>query len=256
MLALSSTTSTQLADVPTSEPTILARTLVGAAVAFSAIYALLSPATSAPATVSFPPPSLAGGPAPPPLPSPLPATASAAAAPASPLAPAAFVAPTRAHPSYPSLRLLRTPDQFDAFVLAANRAGYLAVVLFHAPWCEASGRMEAELNRLSRLFTSRRIVFARVDCAMKARRSGSSSPGVSPTASVDDQGNLGAAAGGFGGGALSLGLQRCDLTQLHRIHKTPTVRMYYSNNCVDEVIGCRPIEFRQACSDVCFKFKL
>ncbi|EFJ41766.1 hypothetical protein VOLCADRAFT_98180 [Volvox carteri f. nagariensis] len=126
--------------------------------------------------------------------------------------------------------------QFDAFVLASNRAGYLAIVLFHAPWCSASQRMLLELQRLSHLFVGRRVVFARVDCSIKQ--------GVRPGVPLGQ-----APSPGFK-------LQRCDLTQMHRIHKTPTLRMYYHNACVDEIIGHRPVDFRQAASDLTFKYNL
>lgn len=177
LLVLSSTTA---ANSASDAPTIFARFVVTCAVALSTVWAILGSSSTVLA----------------------PRTAPASQA-ASDEGPSAFLeSPTPAiapPPTQYAIPTLRSPEQFDAFVVAANAAGYLVVVLFHAPWCSASRRMEAELGRLSQLFLGRRIVFARVDCSLT--RSG----------------------------------QRCSLSQLHRVTKTPTLRMYWQNACVDEV---------------------
>ncbi len=180
LLVLSSTTA---ANSATDAPTIFARFVVTCAVALSTVWAILGSSSTAATALA-------------------PRTAPASQA-ASDDGPSAFLeSPTPAiapPPTQYAIPTLRSPEQFDAFVVAANAAGYLVVVLFHAPWCSASRRMEAELGRLSQLFLGRRMVFARVDCSLT--RSG----------------------------------QRCNLTQLHRVTKTPTLRMYWQNACVDEV---------------------
>ncbi|PNH02852.1 hypothetical protein TSOC_011135 [Tetrabaena socialis] len=211
LLLLSTTSQTaNMLPVPNS-PGGFARLIIGAALAFGAMYALLSSsATAAPSDLL---------PAPPALP-PSPTSSSGRTI-------------SRSTPAVSEhMAVLRTPEQFDSFVLASNRAGYLCIVLWcAAPSCAGGKQTEAELHRLSSLFAGRRIVFARVDCSIQSD------------------------------GARQ---QRCDLTQLHRVHKTPTVRMYYSNSCVDEpmsyrllaITGCRPVEIRQAASDLSFKFGL
>ncbi|GLC37602.1 hypothetical protein PLESTB_001669000 [Pleodorina starrii] len=213
------------AAADSSLPTAFARALVGAALALSTVYALLSsPASNLASSFSPTSPSK---------------PASADADPSSTTSATTTTttaSAATASPSTSALPILRTPEQFDAFILAANRAGYLAIVLFHTPWCAASQRMERETQNLSHMFVGRRVVFARVDCSIQQ--------GVRPGQP------LGQAPGrGFS-------LRRCDLTQLHRIHKTPTMRMYYNNTCVDEITGCRPVDFRQAASDMTFKYNL
>ncbi|KAG2433590.1 hypothetical protein HYH02_012521 [Chlamydomonas schloesseri] len=261
-VALSSTTSSAAAGLGTdaSLPGHFARVFVAAALALSTVYALLAAPTSNTAGSAF------GG-------------IAAAPAAAPPLAPDASPG-TAAQPFVSDLAILRTPEQFDSFVVAANRAGYLAIVLFHAPWCNASSRMESELQRLSHMFSGRRVVFARVNCSVAIKQGGVGRLGQLPNPAAAASTNataaginsahalqqaqhaqhaqLAAAAGGSPQPVqrLRLGLQRCDLTQMHRIHKTPTVRMYFNNACVDEVVGCRPVEFRQATSDLMFKYSL
>ncbi|KAG2427132.1 hypothetical protein HXX76_012642 [Chlamydomonas incerta] len=251
-VALSSTTSSAAAGLHSdaSLPGHFARVFVAAALALSTVYALLAAPTSNTAGAAF--------------------GAIAAPAAAPPLAPDASPPGTATQPFVSDLAVLRTPDQFDSFVVAANRAGYLAIVLFHAPWCNASSRMESELQRLSHMFSGRRVVFARVNCSVAIKQGGvgrlgqlPTNAGINSAHSLQQQQHqhhqqLAEAAGGSPQPVqrLRLGLQRCDLTQMHRIHKTPTVRMYFNNACVDEVVGCRPVEFRQATSDLMFKYSL
>lgn len=183
-------------------PTAFAHLVVGAALAMSTVYALVSSPAATSTGTAF-------------LPS-LPASASADVdGSASPLASSSTTVAST--PSISALPILRSAEQFNSFVRASNRAGYLAIVLFHAPWCSASIRMEKELQSLHHLVANRRVVFARVDCSIKQEQ-----PLLSGESLGLNQCQI-------------LKLERCDLAQFHRIHKTPTIRMYYHNSCVDEV---------------------
>ncbi|GIL65304.1 hypothetical protein Vafri_19104 [Volvox africanus] len=251
MLVLGSTTTAATAAMAAeaSIPTTFARLVVGAALALSTAYALLSspastltgaafslPSTSTTSTSTSPASSESDSRTTTESAS-ISTTSTSTTSTSTTNAPFATIMPTSsAAITINSLPVLKTQIEFDEFIRTTNRAGYLAIVLFHAPWCPASQRMQNELQRLSHLFIGRRVVFARVDCSIKQ--------GVRP----------GAPMGQVPGPGFKL--QRCDLTQLHRIHKTPTMRMYYHNACVDEIVGCRPVDFRQATSDLTFKYSL
>ncbi|GLI66762.1 hypothetical protein VaNZ11_010729 [Volvox africanus] len=244
VLGSTSTAATAVLTAEASLPTTFARLVVGAALALSTVYALLSSPASTLTGAAF---SLQSTTTTSTSTSTSPAssdteirtttstTSTDSTSTANP--PFTTVMPTSsAAITINSFPLLRNQVEFDDFVRTTNRAGYLAIVLFHAPWCAASQRMRNELQKLSHLFIGRRVVFARVDCSVQH--------GVSP----------GAPMGQVPGPGFKL--QRCNMTQLHRIHKTPTMRMYYHNACMDEIVGCRPVDFRQATCDLIFKHNL
>ena len=125
---------------------------------------------------------------------------------------------------------LGTIEQFDNFVMAANRAGVMVVVLFHASWCSASKRTAVELERMRAMFEGRSVIFAHVDCPPPGGKAGSGAAEACPLAKA--------------------------LAAVHRITRTPTTRMYCNNACVDEVVGFRPVELRQTTADLLFKYAL
>lgn len=105
-VALSSTTSSAAAGLHTdsSLPGHFARVFVAAALALSTVYALLAAPSASNDGSAF---------------------AAIATAPAAvpPLSPDASLPGFAAQPFVSDLAVLRTPDQFDSFVVAANRAG-------------------------------------------------------------------------------------------------------------------------------------